>query len=92
VRIFAGFAFSFGSATLTASGENRHYIGGTNWFGTAGISVAPFVIKIAGNDMAPYAELAWQSYFNDNNEKNYGADFAASYRFSTGIRYTWKKL
>ncbi|MDR0495026.1 MAG: C40 family peptidase [Treponema sp.] len=91
LRIFAGPAFSFGDAALTASGESRHYIGGTSWFGAAGITVAPFAIKIAGNDLAPYAELAWQSYFSNDNDKNYGADFAASYRFSTGIRYTWKK-
>jgi probable lipoprotein NlpC len=92
VRIFGGPAFSFGDASLTASGEDRNYIGGTYWFGEAGISVAPFAINIAGNDLAPYAELAWQSYFSDHNGKNFGADFAASFRFSTGIRYTWKAL
>jgi probable lipoprotein NlpC len=90
VRIFAGPALSFGDAALTVSGESRHYTGGTSWFGTAGITIAPFAIKIAGNDLAPYMELAWQSYFSDNNNKYLGADLAASSRFSTGIRYTWK--
>jgi probable lipoprotein NlpC len=90
LRVFVGPAFSFGDATLTVSGEDRHYTGGTNWFGTAGISIAPFAIKIAGNDLAPYAELAWQSYINNSKDKNFGADLAASYRFSTGMRYTWK--
>jgi len=90
LRFFAGPAISFGNAALTASGETRQYTGGTNWFGAAGITVAPFVIKLAGNDLCPYAELAWQSYLSNNTNQNLGADFAAGIRFSTGIRYTWK--
>jgi probable lipoprotein NlpC len=90
VRFFAGPVISFGDAALTVSGETRQYTGGTSWFGAAGITIAPFAIKIAGNDLSPYAELAWQSYLSNNAREDIGADFAAGFRFSTGIRYTWK--
>ena len=89
-RIFAGPAFSFGDAVLRTSGGDRPYSSGTAWFGAAGISLAPFAIKISRGELAPYAELAWQSYFSDNSDTNLNADFAAGLRLSTGFRYTWK--
>jgi len=91
VRIFAGPALSFGNAALTISGESRPYTGGTSWFGAAGITIAPFAFKIAGSELSPYGELAWQSYFSDTTDKNLGADIAAGFRFSTGLRCTWRK-
>jgi probable lipoprotein NlpC len=91
LRIFAGPAISFGNAMLSASGENRYYTGGTSWFGAAGITVAPVAFKIVTGELAPYGELAWQSYINKDADKNFGYDFAAGLRFSTGLRYTWRK-
>jgi len=88
-RIFAGPALSFGDASLNISGKSRKYTGGTSWLGAAGITIAPFAIKIAGSSLAPYGEAAWQSYFSNTSEKNIGADFAAGFRFSTGLCYTW---
>jgi probable lipoprotein NlpC len=90
-RIFAGPVLSFGDAELDHYGENRQYIGGTSWFGAAGITIAPFSFNVSGSRLAPYAELAWQSYFSDNADDNFGADFAAGFRFSTGLRLTWRK-
>ena len=89
--IFGGPSLSFGDASLSASGESRHYSGGMNWFGAAGIYAAPFAFKFGSSELSPYGELAWQSYFSDGNSKNIGADLAACVRFSTGLRYTWKK-
>ncbi|MDR2478545.1 MAG: C40 family peptidase [Treponema sp.] len=89
-RIFAGPAVSTGGAALSTNGEVRRYSGGTRWFGAAGITAAPFALKIASGELAPYGELAWQSYFSDNKEANPNADFAAGFRFSTGLRYTWR--
>jgi len=89
LRIFAGPVLSFGDAALDVSGESRPYSGGTSWLGAAGITFAPFAVKIARTDLAPYGEIAWQSYFNNSPEKNLGADFAAGFRFSTGLRLTW---
>jgi probable lipoprotein NlpC len=91
LRFFAGPVLSFGSASLNHYGEERQYVGGTSWLGAAGITFAPFSLKIGGSNVAPYGELAWQSYFSDNADKNFGADFAASFRFSTGLRCTWRK-
>jgi probable lipoprotein NlpC len=91
LRIFAGPALSFGNAVLSTSGENRYYTGGTNWFGAAGITIAPVAIKIAAGELAPYGELAWQSYINKDASTNFGYDFAAGLRFSTGFRYTWRR-
>jgi probable lipoprotein NlpC len=91
LRIFAGPALSFGNAMLSNSGENRYYAGGTNWFGAAGITFAPVAIKVAVGELAPYGELAWQSYINKDGDKNFGYDFAAGLRFSTGLRYTWRR-
>jgi probable lipoprotein NlpC len=91
LRFFAGPVLSFGSATLNHYGEERQYIGGTSLLGAAGITFAPFSFKIGGSNFAPYGELAWQSYFSDNADKNFGADFAAGFRFSTGLRCTWRK-
>ncbi|MDR0289517.1 MAG: C40 family peptidase [Treponema sp.] len=90
-RIFAGPVLSFGNAELSVSGENRQYTGGTSWICAAGMTIAPFAIKIAGSDLAPYGELAWQSYFSNSDNKNIGADIAAGLRVSTGLRYTWRK-
>lgn len=89
-RVFAGPVLSFGDASLTIDGTTRRYAGGTSWLGTAGITVAPVALTIAGIDFAPYAELAWQSYLSDNNKANFNADFGAGFRFSTGLRFTWK--
>jgi probable lipoprotein NlpC len=90
LRIFAGPVVSFGDAALDVSGKSRPYSGGTSWLGAAGITVAPFAIKLAHTDLAPYGEIAWQSYFNDSPDMNIGADFAAGFRFSTGLRVTWR--
>jgi probable lipoprotein NlpC len=90
VRVFAGPALSIGDAALTISGESRPYSGGTSWFGAAGITVAPFAFKVAQVNLAPYGELAWQSYFYNGSKRNLGADLAAGFRFSTGLSCTWK--
>jgi probable lipoprotein NlpC len=90
-RIFAGPAFSVGDAVLKTADGDRHYTGGTSWMGAAGITAAPFSMKISKGDLAVYGELAWQSYFTeDGEERNWNADFAAGLRFSTGLRYTWR--
>jgi len=90
-RIFAGPALSFGDAALSISGESRPYTGGTSWFGAAGITLAPFALKIARVNLSPYGELAWQSYFYNGSDKNLGADIAAGFRFSTGLSCTWRQ-
>jgi cell wall-associated NlpC family hydrolase len=87
LRIFAGPVLSFGDAALDVSGENNPFSGETSWLGAVGLTFAPFVIKIAGTDLAPYGEIAWQSYLNPDN--NIGVDFTAGLRFSTGLRLTW---
>jgi hypothetical protein len=89
LRFFAGPALSFGGASLKVSGEKLGYTGGTNWFGAAGITAAPFILKIAGTEWSVYGELAWQSYFNNQSKPNLGADLAAALRFSTGLRCSW---
>jgi len=90
-RIFAGPVVSFGDPALTISGESRKYTGGTSWLGAAGITVAPFALKIARVNFAPYGEMAWQSYFSKSSSDNFGADFAAGFRLSTGLRCSWRK-
>jgi len=90
LRIFAGPVLSFGDAALDVSGESRTYSGGTSWCGAAGLTIAPFIIRVARTDIAPYGEVAWQSYFTDSPDRNIGADFAAGFRFSTGLRVTWR--
>jgi len=89
LRIFAGPALSFGDAALDVGGKSRPYVGGTSWFGAAGLTLAPFAIKIARTDIAPYGELAWQSYFSNSPDRNIAADLAAGFRLSTGLRVTW---
>ncbi|MDR1574389.1 MAG: C40 family peptidase [Treponema sp.] len=89
-RVFAGPVISFGDAELRTSDGVRRYTGGTSFLGTIGITVAPFTFKVGGGELAPYGELAWQSYINDGSKPNIVADFAAGIRFSTGIRFTWK--
>jgi probable lipoprotein NlpC len=85
-RVFLGPALSIGDATL----GSRRYGGGTSLIGAIGITAAPFIFKVAGGELAPYAELAWQSYISENPGINMSTDLAAALRFSTGIRYTWK--
>jgi hypothetical protein len=90
-RIFFGPAFTIGNATLQTAGGERHYAGGNAWIGAAGLSLAPFQIPISRGKLAPYVELAWQSYYYDGNSgRNVTADLAAGLRFSTGLSYTWK--
>lgn len=88
IRIFGGPVFSFGDAALTIGEEERVYSGGTTWFGTIGLTVAPFIFTTKGGEFAPYLEAAWQSYFSENLQNNFNADFSAGFRFSTGIRWT----
>jgi len=87
IRIFAGPVFSFGDASLSVDDDVRHYSGGTSWLGTVGITAAPFVFKTSSGDFSPYVETAWQSYFSDNSDFDFAADFSAGFRFSTGIRW-----
>ena len=96
LRFFAGPVLSFGEASLNINDDaTRLYSGGTDWIGssqvswigTAGVTYAPFTIKFYGNELAPYVEAAWQSYSSNSDGKNFGADFYASFRLSTGIRW-----
>jgi len=88
IRIFAGPVLSFGDASLSTDDGERRYSGGTSWLGTAGITAAPFIFKTAGGEIAPYLEVAWQSYFSEDQNANLNADFSAGFRFSTGVRWT----
>jgi len=88
IRIFAGPVISFGDASLSTDEGERRYSGGTSWLGTAGITAAPFIFKTSGGEFAPYLEIAWQSYFNEDQNTDINADFSAGFRFSTGIRWT----
>ena len=91
-RFFAGPVLSFGDAALSVDGTSRHYAGGTSWLGAAGVTFAPFGLTIANSCLSPYVEAAWQSYFSDKgNEQNLSADLAAGFRFSTGLRFTWRE-
>ena len=89
-RIFAGPVVSFGDPVLERENGNRHYKGGTTWFGAVGFTAAPFLIPISNGQLAPYAEIAWQGYYINSSYRDPGADFAARFRLSTGLRYTWK--
>jgi probable lipoprotein NlpC len=86
--VFAGPVVSFGEPTLTFDGEQRRYSGGTSWLGAIGVTAAPFTLETSVGEFAPYAEAAWQYYINDNEKNNANADFAAGFRFSTGLRWT----
>jgi len=91
LRFFAGPALSFGTAAITADEQIWRYTGGTSWFGTAGVTAAPFTIRIAGIEFSPYGEIAWQSFYSDNADTvNLFADIAAGLRFSTGFRFIWR--
>jgi probable lipoprotein NlpC len=90
LKFFAGPVFSFGDASLNINGDQREYSEGTGFFSVIGITAAPFTINTSGGDFAPYFEVAWQSYSSDSF--NMIADFAASFRFSTGIRWLIKIL
>jgi probable lipoprotein NlpC len=88
---FAGPVLSFGDPVISVPSGDRHYSSGTTWFGAAGITASPFNIKVAAGDLAPYAEVAWQAYFISNSSRSEpAADFAAGFRISTGLRYTWR--
>jgi len=87
IRIFAGPVFSFGEATLSTENGERHYSGGTSWLGAVGVTAAPFTFKSSSGDFSPYIELAWQSYFSNNNSSDFSSDFSAGFRFSTGVRW-----
>ncbi|MCL1991513.1 MAG: hypothetical protein FWG66_01005, partial [Spirochaetes bacterium] len=57
--------------------------------GAVGITAAPFSFPAANGRLSPYMEVAWQSYFSENAQSNFNADFSAGFRFSTGIRWMW---
>ncbi|MDR1420825.1 MAG: C40 family peptidase [Treponema sp.] len=89
LRIFFGPSFSFGDPALRTENGERRYRGGTAWFGTAGLSAAPFSWNVKHGALALYGEFAWQSYFSDSAGKNWNADICAGLRFSTGLCFTW---
>ncbi|GBU26616.1 hypothetical protein R84B8_00126 [Treponema sp. R8-4-B8] len=86
-RVFAGPVLSFGDASLTVDGNQRHYSSGISLLGTVGLTAAPFIFKTQKNEIAPYIEAAWQSYFSDDSDFDFKSDFYAGFRFSTGIRW-----
>jgi len=90
IMIFAGPVLSFGDAALSVDGDERSYSGGTSWLGAIGLTAAPFIFEAAKGELAPYFEVAWQSYLSDNSDRNPNADFSAGFRFSTGIRWSWR--
>jgi hypothetical protein len=73
VRIFAGPAFIFNEDSSIRK---------ISWYGMAGVTLAPFLLKTDTGEYAPYAEVAWQSKYNSN--------FISGFRFSTGIRWTFQ--
>ncbi|GHV47386.1 hypothetical protein AGMMS49546_36930 [Spirochaetia bacterium] len=85
-RIFGGPVLSVGDPVLQNGSTRRHYTGG---YGAVGITVAPFSFTMGRGKLAPYGEVAWQSYFSGpGQERNWNADFGAGLRISTGIRFT----
>jgi probable lipoprotein NlpC len=86
--IFAGPVLSWGDPVLTIKDEKRNYTGGTSWLGAIGVTAAPFNLETSAGEFAPYVEAAWQYYIKDNEKSNANADFAAGFRFSTGLRWT----
>jgi probable lipoprotein NlpC len=89
-RVFAGPVISFGNASISTNDGERRYSGGTSLLGTIGVTAAPFIFSTSSGDFAPYVEAAWQSYFSDNQNKNFNADLWTKFRFSTGIRWTYR--
>jgi len=87
-RFFAGPVLSFGSPSIYTGDKERNYTGGTSWLGAVGFTAAPFILKSAVGEIAPYFETAWQYYISDNASRNLNADISAGLRFSTGIRWT----
>jgi probable lipoprotein NlpC len=87
IRVFAGPVFSFGNSSFTINGDQYHYSGGASWFGTIGLTAAPFIIKTQNGEIAPFIEAAWQSYFSDNSNFDLISDFYAGFHLSTGIRW-----
>jgi probable lipoprotein NlpC len=88
LRIFAGPALTLGDPVIRAGGRTRRYSGGTGWIGEAGLSIAPFRIKLPRGTLAPYGEIAWQSYRKDAAlGDDWRADAGAAWRVSTGLRY-----
>jgi len=90
IRIFAGPVLCIGDAVLTTESGDHYYSRGTSWLATIGITAAPFAIKSPAGDFTPYIEVAWQSYISDENNPGIEADFAAGFRFSTGLRWLIK--
>jgi probable lipoprotein NlpC len=87
-RLFAGPAFSIGSAKLRTKDGERRYRGGNSLIGTVGLTFAPFPIKAGKGTLSLYGEAAWQSYFPEGGgERDPNADFSAALRISTGLRY-----
>ena len=87
LRFFAGPVLDFGDASLPVDEGPRWYSDGTSWLGTIGVTWAPFTIKLSRNEFAPYLEGAWQSYKSVSSTANETADFTASFRVSTGLRW-----
>ncbi|MDR3160060.1 MAG: C40 family peptidase [Spirochaetaceae bacterium] len=88
LRIFAGPALSLGDAAIRAGERRRPYGGGTGWLGEIGLAAAPFRIRLFRGTLAPYGEIAWQSYRRDAAlEADRRADLSAAWRVSTGLRY-----
>jgi len=90
LRIFAGPVLNFDIAATDESGESRPFASRISWLGVVGLTLAPFTVKTARTDFTPYGEIAWQSSFKNSPDRNIGADFANGFRFSTGLRITWR--
>ncbi len=90
VRIFAGPAFSFGTAQLQTSQGKRTYTPEGFPLGELGIQWTPISLRTGPGTLKVGGELAWQSYTRSSELPfEWSADLAANLRLSTGIWYSW---
>ena len=86
-QIFGGPAITIGEPKLKFSTGERSYSGGSEWSGELGLSFSlPF--NVSKGSLAVYGETSWQHYRRgEGTEFSLSSDFAANFRFSTGVRY-----
>lgn len=84
--IFAGPVLSIGNPTFFVGEEEHSFLGGTSWFGAAGLMFTPVNQQTRIGSFAPFMEISWQYYLRSAGEFSF-ADFRTMTRFSTGVRW-----
>ncbi|MFA6504983.1 MAG: NlpC/P60 family protein [Treponemataceae bacterium] len=90
LRFFVGPALVLGNPELKWNGGSRSYAASGGLLASGGVTWMPFSFRSGAARVSVYGEAVWQRYEPAADEaEDFGADVAANFRASVGVRVRW---